>query len=303
MSSERRHELEHNELADVLSRANTAIEPYSKPIAFGVAALLVGLVGWAVYASSKSDRRSDATFQLLEASGGGGGEALADISVKFPGTSAASWAQVYLGSEKLAAGINSLFSNRGEAETLLDEAASAYKEAIKTGQDPVLLSRAHFGLARVAESLGKPDEAIASYEAAMVAGESKAMAVEAKQRIERLSNPQTKEFLVWFNEQNFAPADPAMPPSLPGAAALPDLPDLELPDLKLPPSQVPAGDAETTSDDPAMETEPPVDAETPAADAADAPEPATKVSGMTVKDEPTAPAPVVEATPAPADAD
>jgi len=55
---------------------------------------------------------------------------------------------------------------------------------------------------------------------------------EAKQRIASLAQPETKEFLVWFDEQDFSPADPALPPSLPLGQTLPDLPDLDFLDIE-----------------------------------------------------------------------
>ncbi len=47
-----------------------------------------------------------------------------------------------------------------------------------------------------------------------------------------LGKTDTKEFLTWFETQNFKPADPALPPTLPGGETLPDLPDLDLPPVE-----------------------------------------------------------------------
>lgn len=230
MSNERRHELEENELASVLGKVNESIDPYSKPIAAAVAVGFVALLGWGFYSSTQSDRRSDATLQLIDASISGDSETLATVAAQYSETPAAAWARLYQGSSKMGVGINSLFSSRDEAEELLGEASAAFTEALKLSDDKVIQSRAHFGLARIAESLGNADEAIASYESAINVGESNAMVEEAKLRIETLSQPQTKEFLTWFGDQDFSPADPALPPSLPGAGELPDLPDLDFSD-------------------------------------------------------------------------
>ena len=230
MSSQRRHELQENELASALARLNEKIEPYSKPIAIVLVILIVGFFGWGLYSARLSDNRSDATLELLEGSATGNTELLSTVSAKYPGTAAAAWAYLYQGGEKMAAGIQSLFNSPDEAEDLLTEASVAFENALAAGDDPVLLSRAYFGLASIAESRGDAEAAIGYYESAMAAGESEAMASEAQSRIQRLSQPQTEAFLAWFEQQNFAPDDPALPPSLPDAGALPDLPDLSLPE-------------------------------------------------------------------------
>lgn len=231
MSNERRHELETNELASVLGKVNQSIDPYSKPIAVVVAVAFIGLLGWGFYSSTQSDRRSDATLQLIDASISNDSETLATVAAQYSDTPAAAWSRLYQGSSKMGVGINALFNSRDEAEELLGEARGAFNEALKMSQDSVIQSRAYFGLARIAESLGNVDEAIENYEAAITVGESTAMVEEARQRIETLSQPKTQEFLAWFGDQDFSPADPALPPSLPGAGALPDLPDLDFSDL------------------------------------------------------------------------
>lgn len=231
MNSERRHDLQENELAAVLGKVNKSIDPYSKPIAVAVALGFIGLIGWGFYSSGQAGRRSDATYQLIEASVGNDSETLATVAAQYSGTPAAAWSRLYQGSSKMGVGINALFTSRDEAEELLGEASAAFKEALKLSDDTIIQSRAHFGLARISESLGEVDEAIESYEAAMAVGESDAMVEEAKQKIASLSKPQTQEFLAWFNDQDFAPANPAAPPSLPGAGQLPDLPDLDFGDM------------------------------------------------------------------------
>jgi hypothetical protein len=206
------------------------------------------MLAWGFYSTSKTEQRSEATYQLIEGSARNDSEVLAAIPAQYPNTPIAAWSLLYQGSQKMGVGINALFTNREEAEELLDEAGSAYRQAIAQSNDKLIQSRAHFGLARIAESLGNADEAIASYEAAMAAGESDAMVTEAKQRIESLTKSDTQEFLTWFNEQDFSPADPSLPPSLPTDQMLPDLPDLDFPEVEAT-TQTPA---EKTAEQPEM---------------------------------------------------
>jgi hypothetical protein len=229
MNSERRHELQQNDLAIYLAKINKAIEPYSRLVLVVVAVLIVGAIGMSFYKSQQVAERSDATLQLIQASAGEDAEVLVQVSEQYPNTAAAAWARLYQGKQYLAEGTQALFTDRANAEQLLGDAEAAFRSAIAESNDPLLRSRAHFGIARAAESLGKTEEAIAAYKEVIADNESEAMVKKAEDLIATLERPQTKEFLVWFAEQNFAPADPSLPPSLPGSEALPELPDFDLP--------------------------------------------------------------------------
>lgn len=255
MNSERRHQLNENELAGALDKFNHSIEPYSKPIALGVAAFFVAVLGYGFYSSTKSDNRSDATLQLIDASITGDTESLATIAAKYPNTSAAAWARLYQGGQQMGIGFSTLYTSRDEAETLLDDAVEAYNQAMELSNDAMIQSRAHYGLAQIAEARGNVEDAIREYEEAMAVGESAAMVDEAKARIAALSSPQAKDFLAWFQEQDFSPAEPSLPPSLPGAGDLPDLPDLDLPPLDLPMDDLSEGDAADADANDAAESE------------------------------------------------
>lgn len=231
--NDRRHELETNELAIQLERVNKTIEPYSRLIAVVVGVLIVSAIGWLFYSTQQGEQRSDATLSLLQASASGDPEALGQVSESYPGTLAASWARVYQGNEFLGQGIQALYNDRENATQLLGDAKNSFANALASESDPLLQSRAHFGLARVAESMGELDEAIKHYEETIAVGESEAMTKKAQGRINSLSSPSTKKFLTWFADQDFSPADPSLPPSLPGSASLPDSPDMDLGPLQL----------------------------------------------------------------------
>jgi predicted negative regulator of RcsB-dependent stress response len=232
MKSERRHELQENDLAAYLGRLNKTIEPYSRAIIVGVVALFVAVIAFGLYRSRMTESRSEATIRLIQATGGGDPEGLAQVAEDYPNTTAATWARLYEGNRYMAQGLSSLYQDRAEAERLLDQAGTAYRQALAGKADErVLRSRAHFGLARIAEARGNADEAIAEYEAVIEANESEAMIRQARDRIEALSSERTQEFLAWFAEQDFSPAEPSLPPSLPDEAGVPATPDLELPGI------------------------------------------------------------------------
>ncbi|QDT06374.1 hypothetical protein K227x_47830 [Rubripirellula lacrimiformis] len=232
--NDRRHELQQNDLAIWLHRVNQAIEPHSRLIAIVVGGLIVAGIGWMLYTSQQTGQRSDATLNLIEAMNSPDTEVLESVSQDFAGTLAAEWAKIYQANQFLSDGVDSLFTDRDNAVTLLEDAKIAYENALAGSKDPLLLSRGHFGLARAHESLGELDEAIEEYKKTIGIGESKQMTEICEDRIADLGKPGTKDFLAWFADQDFSPADPSLPPALPGSSALPDLPDLDLPDLNLP---------------------------------------------------------------------
>ena len=210
------------------------IEPYTKPIAAAVAVLAIAVVALTLYRSRQTENRSDATLQLARASATSNTDDLTSIAATYPGTPAAAWAKLYEGSIKMAAGMTALFESRDEAEELLGDAESAYRTALQSSRDRILRSRAHYGLAQIAEARGEIDEAKVQYQEAMSAGESDAMVEVAKERIAVLERPQSQEFLTWFSAQDFSPAEPSLPPALPELGDLPDEPDFGPLDLEMP---------------------------------------------------------------------
>ncbi|MEL6110383.1 MAG: tetratricopeptide repeat protein [Planctomycetota bacterium] len=222
---DREQELESNLVGDALAKFYKRIEPHSKLILAGVVGVVVALVGYGIYSSGQAAKRSDATLQLLMNN--------PEVSSQYPGTVAAAWSLLDQGNENLSLGVRALYQDRDEAETLLKEARDLYKQARSSSEDALLVSRANFGVAIASESIGEIDEAIDAYEKCIEANESEQMREVAQERIDALSIPSNQEFLVWFGEQDFAPADPSTPPELPSSSTLPDLPNLDLPDLGL----------------------------------------------------------------------
>ena len=241
MSSERRHQLEHNELAVWLGKVNKSIEPHSKPIAAVVAVVVVAGVAWSFLTTEELARRSDATLQLIQASASGDSEVLAKVGDTYSDTEAGNWARLYQGQQLSIQGMTALYRNREEAEILLSDAKQALQSAVNSSSNNLLASRGHYAIAQIEEALGDmvdgPSEdgesmlaAINSYQKVIDLNESEAIVERAEERIAALKKPENREFIAWFNEQDFSPTnDPSLPPStLPGGSEIPGLPDLDL---------------------------------------------------------------------------
>jgi len=241
MNSERRHELQQNDLADMLGGQIKKVEPYAKLIVVAVALVVFAAFAIGVYRNAELTTRSNATYEMLKNSGTGDPgavEALGGVGTAYSDTAAGSLAKVFQADALLTTGISSLFNDREEAKTQLADALRLYTEVADTSKETLVSSRAHFGMARTYESMGETEKAVSAYNRVVDIRESEAMVTAAKHRIEHLKSPITEEFFAWFNKQDFRPADPSVPPTLPGGASLPDLPNLELPDLS--PLKVPA---------------------------------------------------------------
>ena len=247
MSSERRHQLEHNELAVWLFKVNKSIEPYSKQIAILVSLSIVALLAWSFLSSEEVAKRSDATLQLIQASGSGDAVMLGQVAESYQGTASGSWAKLYEGQALVSQGIQTIFTDRTGAEELLQQAEDVLLSAVNSSTETLLVSRGHYGIAQAREALGEVEKAIESYDQVIQVNESEAMVKRAEARIEALERPESKAFLAWFSEQDFSPPDPSLPPTLPGGNTLPEMPEIGLPTLDL------GVDGETTTPEGGLE--------------------------------------------------
>ncbi len=226
MSSERRHQLENNDLVALLGKINKRIEPYSKPIALLIAIAFIVLIYQTYVTSNAEASRSDATLQLIESVADRDPVLLQPIIDEYPDTTAGAWAKLYQGQQFLAEGLSKIFDDTEEAKVALEDAREALSSAASSSEDTLLVSRAHYGIAQAAEAVGDVKSAKESYEKVKRVNESDAMVKRAEERIAALSDPQTLAFLEWFGDQEFSPADPMMPPStLPSGNQLPDAPE------------------------------------------------------------------------------
>ncbi|MEC7680642.1 MAG: tetratricopeptide repeat protein, partial [Planctomycetota bacterium] len=218
MSSERRHQLEHNELAVWLGKVNKSIEPHSKPIAAVVAVAVVAGIAWTFLTTEQLAKRSDATLQLIQAAAGGDSEVLAKVGDTYSDTEAGSWARLYQGQQLMIQGMTALYRNREEAEILLSDAKQALQSAVNSSSNNLLASRGHYAIAQIEEALGDVSNeqgedgesmlaAIDSYQKVIDLNESEAMVERAEERIAALKKPATREFIAWFSEQDFSPTN------------------------------------------------------------------------------------------------
>ncbi len=220
MKTERRHELQHNELADWLSDSVRTAKPYWRALLGVALAIVILLVCYYLISSNTARKQTRAWDSYLTALAASTPQGVQDDLTKvievYPSANAGYWAEVALADLQLNEGINALFVNKSDGQTKLKSAMDHYQSVLGKSKDNLLWARATFGLARAQESLGKLDDAIKSYESVANVTTMPAYAELAKDRVVALKKPATKAWYAWFDEQKPTAISPSSLPGMPG---------------------------------------------------------------------------------------
>jgi hypothetical protein len=227
MKSERRHELQHNELADWLAKAAETIKPYQNMVMAAVALVLIVVVGYTLWSRESTAQTTRAWDEMNAALETGKPEQLSKVIEDYPDTNVAYTAKAVLADLHLGAGCDRLFKNRATGQEELNKAIAYYDVVLKGSRTPDLQERAAFGLARAKESKGDAEslaQAEKLYKDIVVKWPKGAYAVAAQQRAEDLERPTTKRFYDDFRNFDPKPAFSAEPGDRP-AFDMNSLPD------------------------------------------------------------------------------
>jgi hypothetical protein len=226
MKAERRHELQHNELADWLAEAIEKLKPYSRAIVGVIVAAAVLLTTYVILSGRSERKQTTAWTDYYLAVQGAPENVESDLEAvmsQHEGVAAGRWAQVALADLKLGEGIKALFTDKTAAKKSLETAVEYYQAVIPEAEDPLLIARARFGLARALESLGELEKAREVYQQVVEASGTNAYISLAEERLKDLKRGSTQDFYAWFQQQEPAAAPPA------GSSSLPGTPGLKLP--------------------------------------------------------------------------
>jgi tetratricopeptide (TPR) repeat protein len=204
MKAERRHELQHNEVADWLAATIERVKPYSRAIVAVAVAGTVLLITYVVLSGRSEKKQSVAWsdyYQALQADAKDVTTDLESVVREHDGVPAGLWAEVALADVKLGEGIDSLFRDKQAAQTKLRSAVQHYEAVLEDAEDPLLAARARFGLARAFESLGRLDEARKVYDEVVKTFGTNAYVSLAKERLADLERSSTQDFYAWFAKQ------------------------------------------------------------------------------------------------------
>ncbi len=211
MKNERRHELQHNDLADWIAKKFKAIEPYSKSLlAIAIAACVIFFAY--SFISGRAKDRETAEWDHFD----GTEEELNGVVQRHaPGTSVGDTSHLALANLDLRRGIRSLFMEKdgSASKKLIQSALDNYAAVAKSTSDNMLKQMAICGKARAHESLGQLNEAKSEYEKLLKFEKGAIFDDYSKQRIAELNRPSIKTF---YDKLTELAAKPASGPGTPG---------------------------------------------------------------------------------------
>ncbi len=239
MKTERRHELQTNDLADLIGKWIEAARPY-RTLIVGVPLVLIVLLSVWTWMTANSREAQEVGWQdFFRAENNATPEevqkGLEDVSNQHTGTEAGLWADQVAGDFQLSRGLQDLFTDRALAETALKSAKDKYQFVLSEVSDSpkhdFLRHRATFGLAQAHEGLSEVDDAVKYYKQVEKDAGNSVLGQQAGKRAAMLADNKMKRWYGWFGRQTprppgTTPTIPGLEGTLPGLDDIPDFPDL-----------------------------------------------------------------------------
>ncbi len=216
MKSERRHELQTNTLADWVGHQVEAAKPHLGLLVTVLVAAVAIVFAWMYFRAWNTAQTAAAWTDFYKAADQSEPAALLEVAKRHAGEPASLWAVLLASDVHLANGAERAFSDRKEAEKLLKQAIQGYETVLKDGREPLLRRRAFYGLGEANEALFAVTGDTKALEAARENFDKVAqqwpdtvLGKSAEKKSAKLATESTREFLVWFSQQE--PAPPTSP--------------------------------------------------------------------------------------------
>jgi tetratricopeptide (TPR) repeat protein len=214
MKSERRHELEQNELADWIAKSGERIKPYQNVILGAVILVAAGIIAYSLWTRQAQAQRDAGWDRYYGALNTGEPGELEDLVEHYPGTTMANWAATVAGDLRLANATGLLFTDKASAQQNITKAIDLYKQVLEKSRDSMLRERATFGLAQAYESQVDLDKATEQYQKVVDDWPDGAYAAAARERLMALQEKPVRDLY-----RQFAQWEPT--PEFDDAGALP----------------------------------------------------------------------------------
>jgi hypothetical protein len=194
MKSERRHELQHNDLAEWFITTYERALPYRSAIIGTMLLLIVAGVAWSIWRGHSQTEAAEAWDMIGPPVMSPDINHLLQASNEYKGAPAGEFAQELAADMILAAAENELFQQKGVATQHLAQAMDLYEKTWQSSSNPIGRQRALFAKARILETEGKLSDATAAYEELNKQFPKGAYKTIADSRLLQLSRPETDEF-------------------------------------------------------------------------------------------------------------
>jgi len=229
MKSERRHELQTNELANWLARQYERHRGQMPTIAWGVLAVVA--VGLAISLwTSKEQNSSVGAWEEFNSIGAVDPKArpkrLKELAERFPDSDVALWAKLDLADQLCFDGRTKLDVDREIATTYFREAQQTYAAVLQHPKaKPEMLRRAALAEGKCFEVIGEREKAIESYKsvAKKFSGTMPELAKDAAGRASDLEQSDAADFYKWLAKYQPPAAKPFSPPGF-----VPNFPPLDM---------------------------------------------------------------------------
>lgn len=209
MKSDRRHELQHNDLAEWFLTTYQAMLPYRNLIIFGTLFVVVAVVAVMIW-RNHSQSATAAAWNEVEIPQAiiqypaaqmapvyqfpGYAEAMDAAGRNYSGTPAGQWARLLTADTLLAIGEAEITTQKENAGQHFNIAMDHYQKTLDDMSNPIARQRAMFAKGRLFESVGKLAEAAAAYQDLNKEYPKGIYTAVAEGRLEQLKNPETAEF-------------------------------------------------------------------------------------------------------------
>lgn len=203
MKSERRHELQHNELAEWLFKVGEWLKPYQNHVFAVVAVVAVIVISVLWYSKNEARKTDQAWADLNNAVEGGSLDLFTKVAQDNSNAVVGQTAAVLLGDLRLSLACEKRFSSITMAQKEWRSAKESYTQVLDSNAPDALRERATFGLARVNETEGQVDAAKRLYRDVVNQWPHGAYAVAAKQRLADFDKPET--MLMFASLKEFQP--------------------------------------------------------------------------------------------------
>jgi hypothetical protein len=266
MKTERRHELQHNSLVDILADVGENAKPYAKGL-LGVALAALVVVCAYLYLSKRAEAEEGASWdQTWQAIDRQDMEGLREVIKSYPNKPAALWSQLVLADMELSSGVTKLFMQKSTGRDLIRTALDDYENVAEHAVHPQEREHALFGIGRAQESLDQLSKAREAYEQLVKNYPNGPYEQRAQQRLDELARDSTKNWYDWFETtepptssvgkgnpfgspfDEKGPTGSSLPP-LPPGFDVPDIGKSKTPPPEPKPDEPKAGEPKAKADD------------------------------------------------------